>query len=149
MTKIKSILIIDDNEIDIYIHQKIIEASGLVERVQSFKNAIDALNYFKLIEEKNAYYRLFAPQIILLDLNMPIMDGFQFLNEFDKFKIFKQKPIDIFLLSSSTNPMDIENANNNKSCNGVVSKPLNNEKLIKIIKLHSDKSFDNKTKVIF
>lgn len=148
MEKIRSVFIIDDDEIQAFIHQKVIYGSGLAERVQIFCSAIDALNYLKLIENINAYHRLFAPQIILLDLNMPIMDGFQFLDEFDKLKIFKQNPINIFLLSSSTDPADIEKANNNKNCLGIISKPLDIGKLIKLIGSISDRSFDGNTKVI-
>jgi len=89
-------MLIDDNEIDIFINKKTIESLNFIERIQTFNCPQDALNYLKLIEEINAYYPLLAPQLILLDINMPFMDGFGFLDEFNKFKIFKQKPIDIF-----------------------------------------------------
>ena len=58
MKKIKSVMLIDDNEIDIFINQKTIESLNFVERIQTFSCAKDALNYLKLIEEKNAYYQL-------------------------------------------------------------------------------------------
>lgn len=123
-------MIIGDNEIDIFINQKIIKKLNFIERIQTFSSAQDALNYLKLIEDINAYYRLLAPQVILLDINMPIMDGFAFLDEFNKFKIFKQKPIDIFMLSSSSNTDDINKANNNKNISGLILKPLTADKLI-------------------
>lgn len=123
-------MIIDDNEIDIFINKKIIESLNFVERIQSFNSAKDALNYLKLIDDENSYYQLLAPQLILLDINMPIIDGFAFLEEFNKFKIFKQKPILVFMLSSSSSPVDINKANNYKNVCGLISKPLEADNLI-------------------
>ena len=128
-------MLIDDNEIDIFINQKTIESLNFVERIQTFSCAKDALNYLKLIEEKNAYYQLLAPQLILLDINMPIMDGFAFLDEFNKFNIFKQKPVDIFVLSSSLSPNDISKINSYKNVSGFISKPLVAEKFIAQLKM--------------
>lgn len=134
MKKIKSVMIIDDNEIDIFINQKTIESLNLAERVQSFSSAQDALNYLKLIDEENSYYQLLAPQLILLDINMPIIDGFKFLDEFNKYTIFKQNPIAIFMLSSSLSPDDINKINNYKNVFGIISKPLKADKLIEQLK---------------
>ena len=127
-------MLIDDNEIDIFINKKTIESLNFIERIQTFNCPQDALNYLKLIEEINAYYPLLAPQLILLDINMPFMDGFGFLDEFNKFKIFKQKPIDIFMLSSSLNPIDINKINKYDNVLGLISKPLVAEKFITQIK---------------
>lgn len=134
MKKIMSVMIIDDNEIDIFINQKTIESLNLAERVQSFSSAQDALNYLKLIDEENSYYQLLAPQLILLDINMPIIDGFKFLDEFNKYTIFKQNPIAIFMLSSSLSPDDINKINNYKNVFGIISKPLKADKLIEQLK---------------
>lgn len=134
MKKIKSVMIIDDNEIDIFINQKTIESLNIAKRVQSFSSAQDALNYLKLMDEENSYYQLLAPQLILLDINMPIIDGFKFLDEFNKYTIFKQNPIAIFMLSSSLSPDDINKINNYKNVFGIISKPLKADKLIEQLK---------------
>jgi CheY-like chemotaxis protein len=133
MKKIKSVMIIDDNDIDIFLNKKVIESLKFTERIQTFSSAMDALSYLKLIDDINAYHRLFAPQIILLDINMPMMDGFGFLKEFDKLKIFKQKPVDIFMVSSSLNPDEINKVNNNKNVSGFISKPLTADKLMELL----------------
>lgn len=127
-------MLIDDSELDIFVHKTVIESLNIAERIQSFTNAVDALNYLKLIEDENAYYRLFAPQLILLDIDMPLMNGFQFLNEFDKLEIFKQKPIDIFIVSSAFQPNDIEATQIKKICSGYFSKPLMGQKIFNYLK---------------
>lgn len=132
MIKIKSIMLIDDNEIDLLINQKIIKYSNFTGRIQTFNSAVQALNYLKLIEDINAYHSLFSPQIILLDIHMPIMNGFEFLDEFDKLQIFKEKTVEIYMLSSSLNPDDIDKVNNNKNVSGLISKPLTADKLIEL-----------------
>lgn len=60
MKKIKSVMIIDDNEIDIFIHKKVIESMNITERILTFTHGTDALNHLKLIEEK----RLIIPYLL-------------------------------------------------------------------------------------
>lgn len=130
MKKIKSIMLIDDCETYLFINQKVIESLNFVGSILPFSTAMDALNYLKLIQDMNAYHGVFAPEIILLDINMPIMDGFAFLDEFDKLKISKQNHVTIFMLSTSSHPDDIIKANNNKNVSGLIVKPLTASELI-------------------
>ncbi|MES2394903.1 MAG: response regulator [Bacteroidota bacterium] len=130
MRKCISIMLIDDNEIDLMRNQKIIESINFPGAILPFSNAWNALKYLRLIKDMNANHGIFAPDIILLDIYMPIMDGFTFLAEYDKLKISKQNKITIFMLSSSSNPVEIEKANNNKYVAGIISKPLRASNLI-------------------
>ena len=123
-------MLIDDNEVDRFINQKVIESLNFIESILPFGSARDALNYLKLIEDMNSYHGVFPPQIILLDINMPVMDGFAFIDEFGKLEISKQNHVTIFMLSSSSNPEDIKKANNNKYVSGLIVKPLTTAKLI-------------------
>lgn len=123
-------MLIDDNEIDLMRNQKIVESINFTGAILPFSNARDALNYLKLIQDMDANHGIFAPNIILLDINMPIMDGFKFLDEFDKLKISKQNHVTIFMLSASSNPDDIIKANNNKNVSGLIVKPLTASELI-------------------
>lgn len=133
MKKFTSIFLIDDDQIVSFINRKVIESMKIAERIQTFDSGTHALDYLKLIQDEISYYQLFAPQVILLDINMPLMNGYQFLDEFNKLDIFKQKPIDIFMLSSSTYSGDIERANNYKLCSGYIIKPLSEEKLLPLL----------------
>ena len=123
--KSKSIIIIDDSQADIFLATRLFELLNAENRIQTFNNAIQALEYFRLIENVPAYYNLFTPEIILLDINMPIMDGFEFLAEFDKFKLFKNKPLEILVTSPTCNAQEMEQVKKyGKRCSFIL-KPLN------------------------
>ncbi|WP_316928100.1 response regulator [Gillisia marina] len=92
-----------------------------------FHNGEEALINLKSIikaEEK-------LPDIILLDLNMPIMDGWQFLDEFTKIKT--EKKITIYIITSSVDPMDIEKAKEYNNVNNYIVKPITLEALQDIL----------------
>ena len=66
----------------------------------------------------------FTPDIIFLDINMPKINGFQFISEFEKLNIKEKEKIKIFILSSSTNTEDVQKAIEQQSCVGFINKPL-------------------------
>ena len=117
--KINSVILIDDNEIDNFLHRKIMENYGATN-ITTFESPVNALEYLKQTTD--------IPQLILLDINFPIMDGFEFLDEFWKMEI-AQHPFDIFILSATSNPADIEKAQ--QKCSGFIEKFLTKEKLLK------------------
>jgi CheY-like chemotaxis protein len=131
MPKFKSVMLIDDEHIINFINQKVIESINITERIESFTSAMHALDHYKLNHKNEEYCNQYMPQLILLDLAMPHMDGFEFLDAFDKLHYFKQQPIDIVMLSSSDNPADIEKATNHKNCFAYIIKPLTIGKLLK------------------
>ncbi|WP_418264809.1 response regulator [Flavobacterium faecale] len=100
MKKIDQICIIEDDPTHLFITKKYVELSGLVENIMIYKNGKEAYDKLKAIF--TASQKL--PEIILLDLNMPIWDGWQFLEEFLKIPI--KSKINIFILTSSVNLED-------------------------------------------
>nr|WP_294936412.1 response regulator [uncultured Flavobacterium sp.] len=125
----KNIAIVDDDEIFVFLTRKVIERSNVVELIKTFNNGLEALKYFT----ENASNPEALPEIILLDLSMPIMDGWQFLDEYVKLHIKTEKPIIIYICSSSISPDDIERAKTISIVSDYLIKPVTKEKLVEII----------------
>ncbi len=126
----KNALLIDDNEIDNFINERMITSSGFAEKVIVKNSADDALQFLKdHQEEANT-----LPEIIFLDLNMPVKDGFVFLNDFEALSDTAKNKCKIVVLSSSISPEDINKASTNPYVIKYVNKPLS-EKYLEAIKL--------------
>jgi CheY-like chemotaxis protein len=111
----KTCLLIDDNYIDNFVTSRLLENSRFADSVivrQSSSEAIDALRD-----------GIIAPDVIFLDLRMPVMDGFEFLQEYDKLDIVKEG-VKIFMLSSSLDPTDLRRSLANKYITQFLHKPL-------------------------
>ncbi|MGI8893671.1 MAG: response regulator [Bacteroidia bacterium] len=122
--KYENILLIDDNEIDNFINERIIATSYFAKNIIVKKSAKDALEFLKGIGiDKD------LPEIIFLDLNMPVMDGFGFLNEFAKLEDKIKKKSKVIVLSSSISPEDINRASTNPYVYKYLNKPLSDKYL--------------------
>jgi CheY-like chemotaxis protein len=128
-----NIMLIDDNKIDLFITKKIIENAAMESCVRTFERASSAINFLKIFEKKKEHQDVFIPEVILLDINMPEMNGFQFLKEFSKLENLRDKSIKIYMLSSSTNIHDVIKIKSEKHCVGFISKPLTNKSLNQIL----------------
>jgi CheY-like chemotaxis protein len=108
---IESFCVIDDNEIDIYQVNRVCKKSNLIGRCYSFSDGKEALDHFLDFEaSKEKFEGCFPPQIILLDINMPRMNGFQFLEEYSKLPAEKKESQIIMMLTSSDQENDKEKA---------------------------------------
>lgn len=121
MPKYQRVMLIDDNEIDNIINEKIIEANNFAEQIFVFQTAQAGLDF--LVEHQNDGTKL--PEIIFLDINMPIMDGFQFLEKFQAYPDLVKETCKIIMLSSSISPKDIDRAASNRFVKKYLNKPLN------------------------
>ncbi len=121
----KFVMLIDEDEIDNIINQKIIESNNFSERVMVFQTGTDALDFLRV----NAKVAENLPDLIFLDINMPIMDGFQFLEEFEKLESPILDKSKIIMLSSSISPRDIDRAASNRFVKKYLNKPLNSRYL--------------------
>ena len=130
MKTINNMTLIDDDEVFVFLTKKAIERTHLVELIRVFSNGLDAIDFLR--ENSNNVDAL--PEIILLDLSMPIMDGWQFLDQFSKLAPKIEKKIIIYLCSSSISPNDIQLAKKNSLVTDYVIKPITKEKLIELIK---------------
>lgn len=117
----KTCLLIDDNYIDNFVTRRILESSNFADEVIVSQSGIDAINFLRAGE--------IVPDVIFLDIRMPMMGGFEFLQEYDKLEIEGKKNIKIFMLSSSLDPVDLRKSTNNKYITQFVHKPLTQKTL--------------------
>ncbi|CAD5268657.1 MAG: response regulator [Imperialibacter sp.] len=130
--RFKAVMLIDDNEIDNLINQKMIEASTLSENIYVHTGAKSAIEFLRNIEKLGAAGHSILPQIIFLDIDMPLMDGFQFLDEFEKFRVETKDICNIVMLTSSINPQDVNKSKKYNYVKKYINKPLTQDTLEKI-----------------
>jgi CheY-like chemotaxis protein len=123
MSHFQTILLIDDDSISNFITEKLILREDFAQQVISFLSAEAALTYLKNQQQQ----QLPAPDIIFLDLNMPEMDGWEFMNEFKKFPPEFTAPSRVFMLSSAVDSKDIVQARTMEEIEDFISKPLTKE----------------------
>ena len=126
-SEISLAFIIDDDPIFIFGTKKMMSYSGICESFLIFKNGKEAYEHLSIIIKEN---KSLQPDIILLDINMPIMNGWQFLENITKIDIPKE--LKIFIVSSSENPEDIEKAKQYDFIKNYVVKPISPVKLKQI-----------------
>lgn len=116
----KTCLLIDDNYIDNFVTRKILEGGNFAESIVVVRSATEAIASLSAGTVK--------PDVIFLDVRMPLMSGFEFLDEYDKINMDKSN-IKIFMLSSSLDPMDMRKSTDNKYITQFIHKPLTQKAL--------------------
>ena len=118
--KVDLVMLVDDNDTDNFISKRIIEITKFSGRVEVKSSGKSALEYLK--ENQNSPEEI--PNLIFLDINMPIVDGFVFLYEFEKFTELVKSKCKVIILSSSDNKRDIDKIVNNDHVIKFITKPL-------------------------
>lgn len=129
MEKIKQVLVIDDDPINNIIFQKLSEFIDFAEEIIPFISAVDSLDYLQKLEGD----QITPPNIIFLDIRMPIVNGWEFLERLSKLN--KNHYFDrtaIYMLTSSSEQSDINKAKNYSLVTDYIVKPLSTEKLEEI-----------------
>jgi len=129
--KYRTVMLIDDNEIDNLINQKMIEAAAVTENIYTHTGAKSAIEFLKNMEKLEMADQV-LPDVIFLDIDMPLMDGFQFLDEFEKFTIIAKKKCKIVMLTSSINPQDFNRSKKYENVRLYLNKPLSHDSIIKL-----------------
>lgn len=114
------VMLVDDNDTDNFISKRIIEITRFANRVEAKNSGNAALDYLR----DNQHVAENLPELIFLDINMPIVDGFVFLYEFEKFSEMVRNRCKVIILSSSDNKRDIDKIVNNNHVIKFVTKPL-------------------------
>ncbi|AHM60902.1 response regulator receiver protein [Flammeovirgaceae bacterium 311] len=110
MAKIEKILFVDDDTICAYLNVTLVEGLGIAEEVMSINSAEEALQYIQEHYSGKAAFVREHPDLIFLDIKMPGMDGFEFLQELEGLKQVDRNRFLIIMLTASLNPGDKEKA---------------------------------------
>ncbi len=131
MAKYHAVMLIDDNEIDNLINQKIIESSSICNHIFTHTGGRSAIEFLKNAEKiaDSAGKKELMPEVIFLDIDMPLMDGFQFLDEFENLSDNIREHCKIVMLTSSINSKDVRRSKRYANVKEYINKPLTKESL--------------------
>lgn len=121
--KFDRVMIIDDNVIDLYISKRLIIKNKFGKNVLEFFSAEKALKYLQDYQEES----FLLPQIIFIDIYMPIMSGFEFLEAYEKLPFTPNTKCKVYILSSTIDENDIERSNKDKNITAFQVKPITKE----------------------
>ena len=124
------IALVDDDKVFQLTTSRTIQAAKLTDRILQFENGEEALSFLK----EHAMETDSLPDYIFLDINMPFVDGWMFLEDFATLKTDLQKNISIYMVSSSIDPKDVNRAKGNKNVQDYITKPVSREKLTELLK---------------
>lgn len=141
MTKIERILLIDDDTVTNMLHSRVIERSGLAHRIDVATDGQEALDL--LNADLDAGRPL--PELLFLDINMPGMGGFEFLEEYAKLDIASEGQLIIVMLSTTLLPADHWRAEADPHVHSFCAKPLRLENLIEVIEAFQLEDADDKS----
>jgi CheY-like chemotaxis protein len=127
--RFESVMIIDDNLIDLYIASRMITKNNFGKKVLKHSSAAEALKY---LQENQANVSQ-LPEVIFVDIYMPGMSGFEFMKEYDKLSTPLKNICRVFIISSSLDEQDVTRANNDKNVVAMKEKPITKEFLIDLM----------------
>lgn len=119
----ENVMIIDDNRIDLYIASRMITKNNFGKKVLQYSSALEALKYLQ--ENQENIPRL--PEVIFVDIYMPMMSGFEFMVEYDSLPTALKKHCRVFIISSSVDEQDVAKANRDKNILAMEEKPITKE----------------------
>lgn len=128
--KIDTVCVVDDDDIYQFTVKYEIERTQLVDHIKFFSDGEQAIHFLETASDNPSQ----LPDIVFLDINMPIMDGWDFLEEFAQLKPKLGKKITIYMVSSSNNEKDMERARQITEVADYIIKPVTREKLTTLFK---------------
>ena len=129
MKPLNCVLLVDDDEINNFITEKLIKKTGICKKVKTSMNGEEALLY---LAKSCCSFEEGYPELILLDANMPEMNGIEFMESFNQINLNTNTKVKIVVLTSSDNPKDKEKMQE-LGAEAYLNKPLTEEKLLSVI----------------
>ena len=126
--KYNKIMIVDDNEIDNYIVKVLLKNNNIASEILEFNSGLKAIEYLELHKDTAAS----LPEIIFLDIYMPLVDGFQFMDLFNKIESKLIRKCKVCIVSSSIDNHDIVRTKSDKNIFTFVTKPITTEFLLSL-----------------
>ncbi|WP_162052683.1 response regulator [Pontibacter pamirensis] len=123
----KTVLLVDDDNLSIFLSKRVLKMSGIEADILTAQHGREALAIIRELYHSGRY-----PELILLDINMPVMDGFAFLDELQKSIDWKSVSMKIVILSSSLHDLELARAKKLPVV-GCIEKPLSKEKLSRFL----------------
>lgn len=140
MKKVKKALLVDDSKATNFFNKKILERTGQIEEICTVENGEEAL---KLLKEGN------IPEIIFLDINMPVMNGWEFLSAYQELNINEHNTVIILMLGAALSQEDIDRAKRFIQVKGFQEKMLTKTNVNSIIEKHIEPLIFNKEALDF
>lgn len=132
MKKLDCILLIDDDIPTNFYNRKVIEKTGYAKHIEVCNSAEDGLEFLKSKFKDGLPPQ---PELIFLDINMPVMDGWEFLDAYEALPFDQKGKVVVVMLTTSVNPEDREQAKR-RNINGFANKPLTEDVLYDLINKH-------------
>ncbi|MCA1745177.1 MAG: response regulator [Bacteroidales bacterium] len=126
MKAIDTLYVVDDDNTFQFLAGEVIKSTNAVNKIKYFSNGAEAISYLESVIAEPAN----LPEVIFLDLFMPVMDGWGFLQEYTRLKPSLSKKITIYILSSSIDPNDVERAKSITDVSDYIIKPITKDKFL-------------------
>lgn len=132
MKKVKQLMLVEDDQITAFLTQNIIKKTGIAEQIVVCENGQEALEHLYKGLHTNSHQEIHFPELIFLDLNMPVMDGYEFLKKFTEIEELKGKNIHVIIVSSASLLKESKRIENLPT-SGYIEKPIDENKIATIL----------------
>ena len=139
--KLDCVLLVDDDEMTNFINQTVIERADVANKIDVALDGQEALEYLTCSGKYSGTAKYPQPDLVFLDINMPRMTGWEFLEEYKNLEADQRANVVVIMLTTSVNPDDGTRAKSTAEVADFRQKPLNNDMLMEILQQHFPYNF--------